>query len=92
LPGETPIERVFRAIPFKPGVIQNLECQETQDGQLACQVELSGSVERASVKVREDGLENMKCTRTQNGDLACEVVLSGSHERVNATLPKDLLR
>jgi hypothetical protein len=92
MPGETPIERVFSVMPFKPQVIQNLDCQETQDGQLACQVELFGSAERVNVKLRENGLENMRCTRTENGDLACEAVLSEKHERVNATFPKDLLR
>jgi len=92
MPGETPIERVFKAMPFRPQAINNMDCRETQDGHLTCQVELIGSTERTSVKIREDGLENMRCTRTDSGDLACEVVLSGTHERVNATLPKDLLR
>jgi hypothetical protein len=91
MPGETPIERVFRVIPFKPGVIENMECKETEDGQLACQVELSGSTEKVNLKIRENGLENMRCTKTQNGDLACEAVLPEKHERVNATFPKDLL-
>lgn len=92
MPGETPIERVFRAMPFKAQVIENLDCKETQDGQLACQVELFGSTERVNVKLQENGLENMSCTRTENRDLACEAVLSEKHERVSATFPKDLLR